>query len=72
MYPQFIYWLATPFFAPLPIEADIFFQQKNLRENNITLDFYPVGTGPYYIVQNNPEKQNRIKSKPIFSWRSIS
>ncbi|HED18870.1 MAG TPA: peptide ABC transporter substrate-binding protein, partial [Gammaproteobacteria bacterium] len=46
-YPQFRYWLAMPFFAPLPWEADLFYSQPGMKERNITLDWYPVGTGPY-------------------------
>src|SRR5690606_4689159 len=50
-YPQFIYWLAMPFFAPIPWEADRFFSQPGLADKNITLDWYPVGTGPYMLTE---------------------
>jgi len=43
-YPQFLYWLAMPFFAPVPWEADAFYTQPGMKERNITLDWYPVGT----------------------------
>ena len=44
-YPQFLYWLAMPFFAPVPREADRFYSQPGMAEKNLTLDWYPVGTG---------------------------
>ena len=53
-YPQFIYWLAMPFFAPIPWEADRFYTQPAAAEQNITLDRFPVGTGPFYLSVNVP------------------
>ena len=47
-YPQLLYWLAMPFFAPVPPEADRFFSQPGMAEKNLTLDWYPVGSGPYH------------------------
>ena len=46
-YPQFVYWLAMPFFAPIPREADRFFAQEPLVRRNLKLDNRPIGTGPY-------------------------
>ncbi|MBI1912979.1 MAG: ABC transporter substrate-binding protein [Deltaproteobacteria bacterium] len=48
-YPQFVYWLAMPFFSPVPEEAAAFYKQGPLADKNITLDRFPVGTGPYMI-----------------------
>ena len=42
------------FFAPVPIEADRFYGQPGMAEKNLTLDWYPVGTGPYMLTENNP------------------
>ena len=53
-YPQFIYWLAMPFFSPMPWEADLFYGQKSLQKKNITLNWFPVGTGPFRLIENNP------------------
>ncbi len=53
-YPQFLYWMAMPFFAPMPPEADRFFAQRGMAEKNLTLDWYPIGTGPYMLTVNNP------------------
>ena len=48
-YPQFIYWLAMPFFSPMPEEAIDFYDQPAIRDRNITIDRFPVGTGAYRI-----------------------
>jgi len=53
-YPQFKYWLAMPFFSPMAWEVDFFYQQKGLQEKNITLNWFPVGTGPFQLTENNP------------------
>ncbi|MEK7702757.1 MAG: ABC transporter substrate-binding protein [Nitrospirota bacterium] len=65
-YPQFIYWLAMPFFAPIPWEADVFYAQQGLMDKNITLDWYPIGTGPYMLTVNNPNRQMVMKKNPHF------
>ena len=65
-YPQFIYWLAMPFFSPIPWEADIFYSQDILIQKNITLDWYPVGTGPYMLTENNPNLRMVLEKNPNF------
>jgi peptide/nickel transport system substrate-binding protein len=65
-YPQLNYWLAMPFFAPMPWEADLFYQQKGLKKKNISLDWYPVGTGPYYLTENNPNRRMELTKNPNF------
>ena len=65
-YPQFVYWLAMPFFAPIPWEADRFYSQKSLIQKNITLDWYPVGTGPYMLTENNPNLRMVLEKNPNF------
>lgn len=46
-YPQFVYWLAMPFFSPMPEEAINFYNQSAIKTRNITIDRFPVGTGAY-------------------------
>lgn len=65
-YPQFKYWLAMTFFSPIPWEADAFYSQPGMKEKNITFDWYPVGTGPYRVVENNPNKQIVLVKNPNF------
>jgi ABC-type transport system substrate-binding protein len=65
-YPQFIYWLAMPFFAPIPWEADTFYAQPGMADKNLTLDWQPVGTGPYYLAENDPNRRMVLKKNPYF------
>lgn len=65
-YPQLVYWLSMPFFAPLPAEADRFYSQAGLVERNISLDWYPVGTGPYMLTVNNPNLEMVLERNPYF------
>jgi len=65
-YPQFLYWMAMNFFAPIPWEVDLFYQQEGLRAKNITLDTSPVGTGAYYLAENNPNRRMRLKRNPNY------
>lgn len=65
-YPQFRFWLAMPFFAPMPWEAEAFFAQPGLREKNMSLNTYPVGTGPYMLIDNDPNRQMIMIKNPNF------
>jgi ABC-type transport system substrate-binding protein len=65
-YPQFIYWLAMPFFAPIPWEAEVFYAQPGMADKNLTLDWQPVGTGPYYLAENDPNRRMVLKKNPHF------
>jgi len=65
-YPQFVYWLAMPFFAPVPWEADQFFSQAGMEQKNFTLDWWPVGTGPYMLTENNPNARMVLERNPNF------
>ena len=65
-YPQFAYWLAMPFFAPMPWEAERFFEQPGMAEKNFTLDWWPVGTGPYVLTENNPNARMVLERNPNF------
>jgi len=65
-YPQFLYWLAMPFFSPMPWEADKFYSQPGMKEKNLTLDWYPVGTGPYMLTENDPNSRMVLQRNPNF------
>ena len=65
-YPQFLYWLSMYFFAPIPWEADLFYLQKGLIEKNLTLNWFPVGTGAYVLTKNNPSRQMVLKANENF------
>lgn len=65
-YPQFIYWLAMSFFAPVPWEVDRFYTQAAAREQNITIDRFPVGTGPFTLAVNQPNFRMVLRRNPNF------
>jgi oligopeptide transport system substrate-binding protein len=65
-YPQFVYWLAMPFFAPVPWEAERFYVQPGMAEKNFTLDWWPVGTGPYMLTENDPNSKMALVRNPNF------
>jgi len=65
-YPQFAYWLAMPFFAPMPQEAERFYAQAGMRERNLTLDWWPVGSGPYYLSENDPNLRMVLSRNPYY------
>jgi len=65
-YPQFAYWLAMPFFVPMPHEAERFYAQAGMRERNLTLDWWPVGSGPYYLAENDPNRRMVLSRNPYY------
>ncbi len=65
-YPQLRYWLAMPFFSAVPWEADAFYKQEALIEKNITLDWFPVGTGPYQLTENDPNRRMVLEKNPNY------
>ncbi|WP_018990169.1 ABC transporter substrate-binding protein [Aromatoleum toluclasticum] len=70
-YPQFLYWLSMPFFAPVPPEADRFYDQSGMAERNLTLDWWPIGTGPYMLSENNPNARMVLARNPNFRGESF-
>lgn len=65
-YPQFLYWMAMPFFAPMAPEVDRFFAQPGMAPRNLTLDWYPVGTGAYMLTVNDPNRRMVIERNPNY------
>ncbi|MCG8426836.1 MAG: ABC transporter substrate-binding protein [Chromatiales bacterium] len=65
-YPQFLYWLAMPFFAPMPWEAEAFYSQPGMKERNLILDWYPIGSGPFMLAENNPNLRMVLERNPNF------
>lgn len=56
-YPQFIYWLAMPFFSPMPVEAITFYSQGPLKKKNITINRFPIGTGAFRMDNYEPQRE---------------
>lgn len=65
-YPSFMYWLAMPFFAPIPWEVDAYYAQPDMRIHNIGWDWQPVGSGAYYLTENNPNRRIVLEKNPNF------
>ena len=67
IYPQFVYWLSMNFFAPIPWEAVAFYDQRVLKDKNISLDTFPVGTGAYQMIEHIPNKVIRLTANPNYN-----
>jgi ABC-type transport system substrate-binding protein len=65
-YPQFAYWLAMPFFSPMPQEVERFYALNGMRERNISLDWWPLGSGPYYLSENDPNRRMVMTRNPYY------
>ncbi|MEQ9463504.1 MAG: ABC transporter substrate-binding protein [Haliea sp.] len=65
-YPQFSYWLAMQFFSPIPPEVDRFFKNPGFIDRNLTLDWWPVGSGPFMMVKNDPNSEIVLERNPNF------
>lgn len=66
LYPQFKYWLAMTFFAPIPWEADRFFSQPGMAKQNLSLNNWPVGTGPYMMGESIQNRRHVLERNPNF------
>jgi ABC-type transport system substrate-binding protein len=65
-YPQWSYWMALPFLAPVPWEADAFYAQPGMSENGLSLNQWPVGTGPYMMAEFVRDRRHVMKRNPNF------
>ena len=65
-YPQWSYWMTLTFTAPVPWEADAFYAQAGMAERDLTLDTWPVGTGPYMMVEMIKERRHVMKRNPNY------
>jgi peptide/nickel transport system substrate-binding protein len=65
-YPQFKYWLSLTFFSPTPWEVDAFYSQPGMKARNLTLDTWPVGTGPYQLAEYVPNHRMELQRNPNY------
>jgi ABC-type transport system substrate-binding protein len=65
-YPQWSYWMTLPFTAPVPWEADAFYSQAGMTERGMTLDTWPVGTGPYMMVEFRKDQRIALRRNPNY------
>jgi ABC-type transport system substrate-binding protein len=65
-YPQFKYWLAMTFTAPIPWEADRFYSQSGMAAHDLSLNTWPVGTGPYLLAESVQNRRHVLARNPNF------
>ncbi|MFO1270144.1 MAG: ABC transporter substrate-binding protein [Rubrivivax sp.] len=65
-YPQWSYWMAMPFLAPMPWEADAFYAQEGMSENGLSLNQWPVGTGPYMMWEFVRDRRHVMRRNPNY------
>jgi ABC-type transport system substrate-binding protein len=65
-YPQWSYWMAMPFLAPVPWEADAFYAQPGMSDNGLSLNQWPAGTGPYMMTTFIRDRLHVMKRNPNF------
>ncbi len=65
-YPQFRYWLAMTFTAPIPWEADRFYAQPGMAEHGLSFNTWPVGTGPYMMAESLINRRHVLERNPNF------
>ena len=65
-YPQFKYWLAMTFTAPIPWEADRFYSQPGMAAHDLSLNTWPVGTGPYMLTAWDITSEITIEANPDY------
>jgi ABC-type transport system substrate-binding protein len=65
-YPQWKYWMAMAFLAPVPWEADLFYAQPGMAQNGLQLQRWPVGTGPYMLQEFEPDRRHVLARNPHY------
>jgi len=65
-YPQWNYWMAMTFLAPVPWEADAFYAQKGMAANGLSLDVWPVGTGPFMMTEYVQDRRHVMSRNPNY------
>ncbi len=65
-YPQWKYWMQMTFTAPIPWEADAFYAQPGMAERGLTLDTWPVGTGPFMMTEYKKDRRIVMKRNPNY------
>ena len=65
-YPQWNYWMALPFTAPVPWEADAFYAQPGMNEMGLSLNQWPIGSGPYMMAEFIRDRRHVLVRNPQF------
>ncbi len=65
-YPQWNYWMQMTFLAPVPWEADAFYAQPGMAERGLSLDVWPVGTGPFMMTEYIKDRRIVLSRNPNY------
>ena len=65
-YPQWSYWMQMTFLAPVPWEADAFYAQPGMARAGLSLDRWPVGTGPFMQTEFQPDRRHVLVRNPHY------
>ncbi|HEY8123517.1 MAG TPA: ABC transporter substrate-binding protein [Myxococcota bacterium] len=65
-YPQWKYWMQMTFLAPVPWEADAFYAQPGMAERGMSLDTWPVGTGPFMVTDFSKDRRIVMERNPNY------
>ena len=65
-YPQWKYWMQMTFLSPVPWEADAFYAQPGMAERGMTLDTWPVGTGPFMVTEYVKDRRIVMMRNPNY------
>ena len=65
-YPQWQYWFAMPFTSPMAWEADAFYAQPGMSGNGLSLNQWPVGTGPFMMKEYLRDRRTVMVRNPNF------
>ena len=70
-YPQFLYWLAMPFFSPIPVEADRFYAQPGMAQQQPELRLVPGGQRPVHADGAQPQPADGARPQPELPARAV-
>jgi ABC-type transport system substrate-binding protein len=65
-YPQWSYWMQMTFTAPVPWEADAFYANPGMAERGLSLDVWPIGTGPYMMAEFIKDRRHKLVRNPNY------
>ncbi len=65
-YPQWSYWMQMTFTAPVPWEADAFYAQPGMAQAGLSLDRWPVGTGPFMMAEWEQDRRHVMVRNPNY------
>lgn len=65
-YPQWQYWMAMTFLAPVPWEVDAFYAQTGMNEAGLGWNQWPVGTGPFMMTEYVQDRRHVMSRNPNY------